>query len=140
MYKYKAQANNLYLEGKKILKDKILFTGPVNNVNKYLQASDIFLFNSKQEGLPNSLLEAMACGLPVITTIMNGAAEIIEGGKNGYVMKDYQSPYELADKISAIISSGLTKKMGRHAFETAKKFTNEMNAKRVETLYKKIVQ
>ena len=122
------------------IEKKIIFTGERSHIEKFYAAGDIFVFPTLYDPFANVCLEAMACGLPVITTLMNGAAEIIEEGKNGYVMSDYQSPYELADKISAIISGDSIKDMGRYAFETAKKFTTAENAKRVETLYKKILK
>jgi len=122
------------------IEKKIIFAGEHSHIEKFYAAGDIFVFPTLYDPFANVCLEAMACGLPVITTLMNGAAEIIEEGKNGYVMKDYQSAHELADKISAIISGGSIKEMGKYAFETAKKFTTAENAKRVETLYKKILK
>lgn len=49
----------------------------------YYQAGDIFVFPSKREGMPNAVLEAMACGLPVIMTPCEGSKELIEG--NGVI-------------------------------------------------------
>jgi len=122
------------------IEKKIIFAGEHSYMEKFYAAGDIFVFPTLYDPFANVCLEAMACGLPVITTMMNGAAEIIEDGKNGYVMNDYQSSYELADKISAMISSGSIKEMGKYAFKTAKGFTIANNAKRVETLYKKILK
>lgn len=122
------------------IEKKIIFAGEHSHMEKFYAAGDIFVFPTLYDPFANVCLEAMACGLPVITTMMNGAAEIIEDGKNGYVMNDYQSSYELADKISDMISSGSIKEMGKYAFKTAKGFTIANNAKRVETLYKKILK
>lgn len=49
------------------LKNNIIFVGHVKNPYKYMKGADAFLFSSKSEGFPNVLLEAIACGLPVIT-------------------------------------------------------------------------
>lgn len=66
LYKRQKEINQLFEKGNRLLNEKIQFINPVENIEEYLQSSDVFLFNSKQEGVPNSLLEAMSCGLPVI--------------------------------------------------------------------------
>ena len=56
----------------------ILFRGQVSNVNEYLQASDIYISTSKSEGLPNGVLEAMSCGLPVLLSNIQQHLEILK--------------------------------------------------------------
>jgi N-acetylgalactosamine-N,N'-diacetylbacillosaminyl-diphospho-undecaprenol 4-alpha-N-acetylgalactosaminyltransferase len=61
------------------LTDRVLFLGFDNNPFKYLKAADLFLFGSNHEGFPNVLLEAMACGLPIVSTnCKSGPDEIME--------------------------------------------------------------
>lgn len=52
---------------------------------KYLQDADVFVLPSKNEGMSNSILEAMACGLPIVTTNTGGSEELIKG--NGFVVE-----------------------------------------------------
>ena len=52
--------------------------GSVNNVNEYLQASDVYIASSKSEGLPNGVLEAMAVGLPVILSNIEQHKEVYD--------------------------------------------------------------
>lgn len=60
------------------LNEKVLFIGYVTNPFEYLNTSDIYVLSSKREGLPNALIEAMACGLPVIATdCSSGPREIL---------------------------------------------------------------
>lgn len=66
LYKNRHEITQLFSKGNHLLKDKIQFVNPVENIEEYLQASDLFLFNSSQEGVPNSLLEAMSCALPCV--------------------------------------------------------------------------
>ena len=65
------------------LADSVRFIGAVGNVSEYLQASDVFIFPSRWEGLPNSLLEAMAVGLLCIASNIDGVNEIIIPEKTG---------------------------------------------------------
>ncbi|WP_026506334.1 glycosyltransferase [Butyrivibrio sp. MC2013] len=58
------------------LEDKVLLAGEKRNVASYLAAADLFVLSSRAEGMPNALLEAMACGLPCISTDC-GAREIL---------------------------------------------------------------
>jgi len=61
-----------HMGGKKLLGDKILFMGYQNNPHYFYQIADIFLSFSQQEGLPNSFLEAMSSGVPIISRKMEG--------------------------------------------------------------------
>jgi len=58
------------------VKPRIRFTGRVSDPEAWLQASDIFVFPSEGEGMPNALLEAMACGLPFVATRLGCAVEM----------------------------------------------------------------
>lgn len=62
---------------------RVSFTGPVTNVPEYLQASDMFVFPSEYEGFPLALFEAMACGLPVASTRVGSARELLIEHEHG---------------------------------------------------------
>lgn len=63
--------------------ENVVFKGFVSNIVDYLQASDLFVFTSEVEGMPNALLEAMACRLPVIATRIGGVVDIVKDEENG---------------------------------------------------------
>lgn len=65
---------------------------------KALQASDLFLFPTKADNLPNTLIEAIACGLPCITYDVGGCGEIIKNGENGFLVP----PFEVNPFVEAI--------------------------------------
>lgn len=77
----------------------IFFEGFREDVRPYLQAGTAFVLTSQQEGLPLSILEAMACGLPCIVTNVGGNAEAVTDGVNGLVVRS-----ESVDEVAAAVS------------------------------------
>jgi len=65
------------------LQGRTLFAGAANNVPELLNAMDVFVLPSLSEGLSNTLLEAMASGLPVVATRVGGNPELVEEGRSG---------------------------------------------------------
>jgi glycosyltransferase involved in cell wall biosynthesis len=64
----------------------VQFTGQVEDATRYLQAADLFVLPSSTEGLSNSMLEAMSCGLPVLATRVGGASDVIRNKESGYLI------------------------------------------------------
>jgi glycosyltransferase involved in cell wall biosynthesis len=122
---------NLHIAGDGPEKEKLLllaqelgitsrthFHGSVDNVAPLLQESDVFVLPSSVEGLPNALLEAMSCGLAVITTRVGGNSEIIEDGINGLLI-DPDNSQQLKNALMKILSKkDLSEKLGRNARKT----------------------
>jgi UDP-glucose:(heptosyl)LPS alpha-1,3-glucosyltransferase len=69
----------------------------------------------------------MACGMPVITTSANGAAEIIRPGETGFVQKDPKSYIELALLLEKCLDREQRENMGRRAREVSLEFTPHKN-------------
>ena len=65
------------------LRDRVTFVGQVADVQRYLRASDIFVFPSRQEGMPNAVLEAMASGLACLVSRGSGSDGIVNDGYDG---------------------------------------------------------
>ena len=83
------------------LGEKVFVRGVVNNVQDYLHNSDIYLHSSLSEALPLSNIEAMAAGLPIIILDGKGNRDLVEQGKNGYMVYE-QDVNQFADKITEI--------------------------------------
>jgi glycosyltransferase involved in cell wall biosynthesis len=82
------------------VKDNIVFTGyfPDKKLPQLYQAADIFAFSTFYENLPFAVLEALSSGLPVVTTNVGGIPEMIESGRNGFLVQP-SNARELAEKI-----------------------------------------
>ena len=65
------------------IENKVRFLGYRSDIPDICNASDLFVFMSKQEGLPVALMEAMACGIPVVCSNIRGNTDLVTDGKNG---------------------------------------------------------
>jgi len=83
--------------------DKIIFMGTQKEIEKYYAAADLFVLPTLYDPFSNATLEAMASGIPVVTTGNNGAAELIENGKEGFIVNDMFDAQELATYIDAAL-------------------------------------
>jgi colanic acid/amylovoran biosynthesis glycosyltransferase len=82
-------------------------------VCQYLHSSDIFVLPSFSEGLPVALMEALAAGVPVITTSVAGISELVEDGINGYLIPP-GAVEPLVQRLEQLLDNvGLRQQMGR---------------------------
>lgn len=107
----KSQIRNLGIEKNFIL------LGFVEDIHSLLKAADIFVFSSLYEGMPNSILEAMAHGLPVISTNVNGVKELIDQGVNGYMVEPGKSDSLYDALVHVLYHQEEIKQLGRNARE-----------------------
>ena len=104
------------------------------DAHKYLKAFDLFVLPSIKEGMPWTVLEAMAAGLPIVAAKVGGVPEMIENGKSG-ILVEPQNPQELAAAIKKIIADdNLRKFLGDNALIAVKEkfFLAEMLEKTKE--------
>lgn len=95
--------------------DSVVFVNSGYDVNEYLQVSDLFILPSRHEGLSNSLLEAMACELPVISTRVGGSIDIIEDGVNGLLV-DVDNEEQLIYAVSSVLNdASVAVRLGENA-------------------------
>ena len=76
---------------------------PANDVARYLNSANVYLVGSENEGWSIAMLEALACGKPIVSTNVSGASTLIKTGVNGYVV-DERNATEFSQKISAALN------------------------------------
>jgi UDP-glucose:(heptosyl)LPS alpha-1,3-glucosyltransferase len=123
------------LSNKLNLKNRVLITGPQDDVRSYLQAIDILCLPSMYDSCPNVVLEAMAMGIPVVITKDVGIHAIIE--KYGAGLICTRQPISIFEKINLAIKNYENMKIS--AIKTSKEFDIEIAKKKWLTLYKKLL-
>jgi len=105
-----------------------------------LAGADFLVLPSLWEGMPNVILEAMAAGLPVVSTRVEGTDELIDDGKNGMIVEP-NSPAELVEAISQLLQNPTrTKEMGRLAQQkVTKEFTWDSMVAQYTSLYRQLL-
>ena len=120
MYLENENMQTLHKYGKNLLKTKILFIGECDNVEDYYKIADLFILNSKKEGMPNVLLEAMSSSLPVIVTSLPGVDNYItKNNVNALVVCENQS---LNNALHLLFKN---KKLASNLANNARKFIQE---------------
>ena len=109
------------------IEDKILFTGPVRSTEEYYANSDVFVLPTYYDACSLVVIEAMASGLPSITTTSNGAAGIITDGKDGYTISHPPGSLDLANKMQLLLDEERRQQMSREALCTGGSYSAEKN-------------
>ncbi|NOY64445.1 MAG: glycosyltransferase family 4 protein, partial [Nitrospirae bacterium] len=125
--------------GSLVRNQNVIFCGPQKEIHRFYAASDIFAFPTIYEPFGNVHLEALASGLPVITTRLSGASEIIENGKQGFVIDLPEDTAGLKEAIETLLDEKLRKEMSINARVLAEKFTFRKHIDEMMGLYSEIV-
>jgi len=116
---------------------QINFLGACYDIRRYLQRAQFFVLPSKFEGLPNVVLEAMACGLPVLATRVGGVPDIIEHRVNGLMSPSGDFAALCANIQELLNNQKLLHELGVRARQTAvDKFSLSIVADQYEALYR----
>ena len=115
--------------------DMVVFAGQTARPEDFYGAADIFVLPTKFDPFSNATLEAMSCGLPVITTAENGVSEIIRDGENGFVMRSPDDYMGLASTIGYLACEKARKETGQNARITAEAYTWDKTLNRTLEVY-----
>jgi glycosyltransferase involved in cell wall biosynthesis len=121
--------------------DRVSFVGQQAEVASYLQASDVLLFPSKREGMPNAVIEAMSAGLTCLVSTSSGVEGLIRNGVDGYLL-DVSDENGFTEALLTILGDEtLRASIGRNAREH---ISNDLSlgsiAMRYQGLYDELLQ
>jgi UDP-glucose:(heptosyl)LPS alpha-1,3-glucosyltransferase len=123
------------------LEKRVIFAGRQSEIQRFYGAGDLFLLPTAYEPFPNVNLEAMACGLPVVTTMTNGTGEVITEGCNGYLIPTVDSVAEMTAAIDRHLSLSPAERdrMSAACWETARGMTVEKNVQQTLELFEEVL-
>lgn len=113
------------------LKKQVLFFGPTKDPLTFFANSDVFVLPTYYDTCSLVTLEAMACGLPVITTEFNGAAGVIHPGEDGHVLSHPPSAVQLAKYMEDYLDRESLATMAAQAGQTALQYSAAQNHEKV---------
>ena len=116
----------------------LTFAGPVDEVLYAYAAADIYCQPTYYDPCSLTVLEALACGMPVITTRLNGAAELMTDGREGFILEHPAEEERLADRLVSLCEAGLRERMGAAARELAERHSTERNYRDILRLYRTV--
>ena len=121
------------------LKDKIILTGWRKDVNEIIKIFDVFVLTSLFEGLPRVVIEAMASGIPVVATYIDGTREIVHEGLTGFVTQPHEIE-KMAERVLRLLNNpNLCEKLTSEAKKRISEFDIDLMVKQQEELYLSLI-
>ena len=122
------------------MNDHITFSGYVADTRKVYLAADVLLMPSLFEGLPMTLLEAMAMRMPVVASALDGIAEVITDGQDGFLVPDLDAAL-FAERVARLLEDPASARAAGEAaaLTVAERFSVERMTSQVEAIYDKFL-
>ncbi|MEO1766409.1 glycosyltransferase family 4 protein [Thiobacter aerophilum] len=117
---------------------RTLFLGPREDVLSCYHAADALVLPTLYDPFPNVALEALACGLPVVTSTKSGAAEVLEEGVTGFV-RDALDVSGIADALARLLHPAARAPMGQAARAEAERFNAQAATQALLGLYQRLL-
>ncbi len=119
----------------------VIFTGPVNKekIIKMYLASDLYIMLSKFDTFGMVVLEAMAAGLPVIISSNVGAKDLVQEGKNGFIINNTSDSDYIAARIALLCDENIRRPLSQAAYQTATQNTWDQVVAKYSEIYASII-
>lgn len=119
--------------------DKVVFAGFRYDIMKILKSSDVFLFPTFQEGLSVALMEAMACGLPVIASQIRGNVDLVTEGQGGFLVNT-KNAQEISNALKKLyICPEFRINCGKYNYNKVEEFSIDVVRNKMKKLYSNLV-
>jgi glycosyltransferase involved in cell wall biosynthesis len=127
------------LVAEKQMERVVTFAGFQRNPWRYIARADVFALSSRYEGFGNVIVEAMACGVPVVATSSPGTREIVADGLDGLIV-DRHEPAALATALARMLEEpGLRARMSVEARRSARRFALPIVAARYDAVFREVL-
>jgi len=117
------------------LDDSFVLAGERGDVHELLGQADLFWLTSDWEGLPNAVIEALACGLPVVATDVGGTAELVREGQEGFLIAPGDCDALVARSVSILTDPAAQARLRAAARARAERFGVEQMVRATQALY-----
>jgi len=121
------------------ISEDIIFAGSTNEPEKYYGAADLLVHPSFYDACSLTVLEALASGLPVITTLSNGASGILTPGQEGFILSDPRDRRTLMQKISFFLNNGVRRQASMAARRLAEEYSKERNWREMKNIFDRAI-
>jgi len=112
---------------------EVIFAGSTNEPEKYYGAADLLVHPTLYDACSLTVLEALASGLPVITSTSNGASGILTNGQEGFVIQDPRDVKILCEKITYFFDEGKRQESSFQAHQCMRQYSVERNYSKMVT-------
>jgi UDP-glucose:(heptosyl)LPS alpha-1,3-glucosyltransferase len=126
------------LAAREKVSDRVIFAGPTDDPYAFYQSADFFVLPTKHDPCSLVVLEALAMGLPVISTVFNGACEIMTSGKHGYVLNDPADAAAGAKAMQSLLDGGTRLKMREACMNLRSSLSYESHLDRLLAIHRSL--
>jgi UDP-glucose:(heptosyl)LPS alpha-1,3-glucosyltransferase len=118
--------------------DQVRFAGAVDDPRPYYRAADFFLLPTRHDPCSLATLEALAMGLPVVSTVFNGACQIMTDGEHGFVLPDPRDAGALAAALRKLLDAPARQTMRQACLSLRPRLSYDAHLDRLLEIYASI--
>jgi UDP-glucose:(heptosyl)LPS alpha-1,3-glucosyltransferase len=122
------------------IRDEVVFAGTTDEPEKYYGAADLLVHPTFYDACSLTVLEALASGLPVMTSLFNGASGIIDHGKDGWLLEDPRNVDELKRGIQYFFEEGLRQQVAEQGRRKAEACSEKANFDRMMQVFREALK
>jgi UDP-glucose:(heptosyl)LPS alpha-1,3-glucosyltransferase len=130
----------LRLAGRMGISEEIVLAGTTDEPEKYYGAADLLVLPSFYDACSLTVLEALASGVPVITTSSNGASGILRQGEDGWVVHDPRNVDELTGAIRYFLDEKIRRRAAERGREKAETYSEKVNFDRMREIFREVAR